>query len=103
MRAPNSMIHQFLALSGQVFPDLGAVASAETLRHIVGALLTFGLLTALLTLISCSAAWSIATAAGSWDGAAKAKRGLLVGLGGTAVLGAAIPLANWLLDLGSRL
>jgi hypothetical protein len=87
----------------RVFPDFGAVSGSGDLKHIVGALLTYGLLTAVLMLIVCAVAWSLASASGSWHGAARAKTGALVALGGAALTGGALAWANWLLDVGAHL
>lgn len=86
-----------------VGPDFGAVNAAGTLRSIVGALLTYGLITAVLMLVVCSATWALASHSGSWHTAQKAKTGLLVALGGATLLGCALAWANWLLDIGDHL
>lgn len=86
-----------------VGPDFGAVGGSGQLRKIVGALLTFGLLTAVLMVIICAATWAIASSSGSWQSASKAKTGLLVAIGGAAFSGGALAWANWLLDLGATL
>lgn len=90
-------------LASTVGPDFGAVGGSSELRRIVGALLTFGLLTAVLMLIVCCATWAIASANGSWQSASKAKIGLCVALGGAVFTGGALAWANWLLNLGSSL
>ena len=86
-----------------VGPDFGAVGGAAALRGIVGALLTYGLLTAVLMLIVCGASWAIASANGSWQAASRAKTGLAVALGGAALTGGALAWANWLLGVGASL
>jgi hypothetical protein len=86
-----------------VGPDLGAVGGSGEFRRIVGALLTFGLLTAVLMLVVCGTTWAIASANGSWPAASRAKTGLLVALGGAALTGGALAWANWLLDVGASL
>lgn len=90
-------------LLSHVGPDFGAVGGSGELRRIIGALLTFGLLTAVLSLICCATTWAIASANGSWQTASRAKTGLLVALGGAALTGGAIAWANWLLDVGATL
>ncbi|WP_231123826.1 DUF6112 family protein [Nocardioides sambongensis] len=84
-------------------PNLDAVYGSPELREIVGALLTFGLLIAVLMLIICASTWAVASAHGSWQTAARAKTGLIVALGGVVLLGGALIWANWLLDLGASL
>jgi hypothetical protein len=87
----------------RVFPDFGAVSGSSDLKHIVGALLTYGLLTAVLMVIVCAVAWAVASAYGSWHGATRAKTGLLVALGGAVLTGGALAWTNWLLDIGAQL
>ncbi len=86
-----------------VGPDFGAVGGSSQLRQIVGALLTYGLIVAVLMVVVCAATWGIASANGSWQAAGKAKVGLFVALGGAALAGAAIAWANWLIDVGASL
>lgn len=86
-----------------VGPDFGAVGGASELRHIVGALLTYALLIAVLMLIVCGAGWAIASATGSWQAASRAKTGLVVAVGGAVLAGGALAWANWLLGIGASL
>jgi len=86
-----------------VGPDFGAVSGSGNLKQVVGALLTYGLLTAVLMLIVCAVAWALASASGSWHCAARSKTGVLVALGGAALTGGALAWTNWLLDVGSAL
>lgn len=86
-----------------VRPDFGAVGGSSDLRAIVGALLTYGLIVAVLMVVVCAATWAIGSAQGSWQTAGKAKTGLFVALGGAVLTGAALTWTNWLLDLGARL
>lgn len=87
----------------QVRPDLGALAAADALREIVGALLTHGLLVSVAILIISGVAWAVASSAGSWQGASRAKVGVLVALGGAVLTGGALAWANWLIHIGLRL
>ena len=93
-------IHVLVAAVG---PDFGAVGGSSQLRQIVGSLLTFGLLTAVLMVIVCAASWAVASSSGSWHAASKAKSGLFVALGGAVLTGGALAWANWLLDVGATL
>jgi hypothetical protein len=86
-----------------VGPDFGAVGSSSELRKIVGALLTYGLITAVLVVVICAATWAISSSNGSWHTASKAKTGLFVALGGAALTGGALAWANWLLDVGASM
>lgn len=94
------MTSLFVAAVG---PDFGAVGGSSQLRAIIGALLTYALLTAVLMVIVCGATWAIGSASGSWQTASRAKTGLLVALGGTVLTGGALAWANWLLDIGASL
>jgi Family of unknown function (DUF6112) len=86
-----------------VGPDFGAVGGSSELRRIVGALLTYGLITAVLMVAICAATWAISSSSGSWHTASKAKVGLFVALAGAALTGGALAWANWLLDVGATL
>ena len=86
-----------------VGPDFGAVGASGELRKIVGALLTFGLLIAVLMVVVCAATWAIASSSGSWQAASKAKTGLFVAIGGAVLIGGGLAWANWLLGLGESL
>ncbi|MDI9629050.1 MAG: DUF6112 family protein [Acidobacteriota bacterium] len=70
---------------------------------IVGALLTYGLIVAVLMVVICVATGAIGSAQGSWQTASKAKSGLFVALGGAVLTGGAVAWANWLLDVGATL
>lgn len=86
-----------------VGPDFSAVGGANDLRTIVGALLTYGLIIAILMLVISAATWAVAANSGSWHTAQKAKLGCLVALGGATLTGAALAWADWLLDVGAHL
>lgn len=94
MKAPPHL----LLLSG---PDFGAVGRSDQLSVIVGALLTYGVIVAVLMIVICGSVWAFGSAHGSWQAASKAKTGLLVALGGAALAGGALAWANWLLDVGA--
>ena len=96
-------MRQFLNPHAEVGPDFGAVGGSGDLRAIVGALLTYGLIIAVLMLVVSAATWAIASSSGSWHTAQKAKLGCLVALGGATLAGAALTWANWLLDIGAHL
>ena len=91
------------AIAHRVGPDFGALGGSGTLRAMVGALLTYGLIISVLMVIVCAATWAIASSSGSWQSASKAKTGLFVAVGGAVLTGGALAWANWLLDLGATL
>lgn len=86
-----------------VFPDFGGVGGAADLRAIVGALLMFVLVIAVLMLIVCAIVWAIASRSGNYQAATKARTGLFVSLGAAALAGAGVAWVNFLLDVGTRL
>jgi hypothetical protein len=90
-------------LSTSVGPDFSAVGGSGDLRLIVSALLTYGLIVAVLMLIVSAAAWALASGSGSWHIAQKAKVGCFVALGGATLTGSALAWANWLLGIGAHL
>jgi hypothetical protein len=92
-----------LPLLPLVGPDFGAVGGASELRAIVGALLTYGLITAVLMVVVCAVTWAIGSANGSWQTVSKGKVGLCVALGGALLTGGALAWANWLLGVGATL
>ena len=86
-----------------VGPDFRATYGQGSLSQIVGALLTYGLILAVLMVIICAATWALASSSGSWHAAAKAKAGLFVALAGAVLIGGALAWANWLLGIGGSL
>ncbi|MEA5052116.1 MAG: DUF6112 family protein [Propionicimonas sp.] len=86
-----------------VFPDFGGVGGAAELRSIVGALLMFVLVTAVLMLIVCAIVWAVASAHGNHHAATRARTGLWVAVGAAALAGAGVAWLNFLLDVGTRL
>jgi hypothetical protein len=101
-RAPWSM-SELDFTSNAVGPDFGAVGGAGDIRAMVGALLTYGLIVAVLMLVVSATTWALASNSGSWHTAQKAKTGVLVALAGATLTGGALAWANWLLDLGAHL
>lgn len=86
-----------------VFPNFGGVGGAAELRSIVGALLMFVLVTAVLMLIVCAIVWAVASAHGNHHAATRARTGLWVAVGAAALAGAGVAWLNFLLDVGTRL
>lgn len=86
-----------------VFPDFGGVGGANDLSAVIGALLTFVLIIAVLMLIVCGVTWAIVTANGHHGAAAKARIGAWTALGAAILAGGAVAWMNWLISLGSIL
>ena len=86
-----------------IFPDFGAVGGAEELQSIVGALLTFVLIMAVLMMIISGVTWALASANGTFQTATRARTGLWVACGAAALAGGGVAWVNFLLDVGSTL
>ena len=86
-----------------VFPDFGAVGGASELKNIVGALLTFVLIIAVLVMIICGVTWALASAHGNYQTTTRARLGLWVACGAAALAGAGMAWVNFLLGIGSTL
>ncbi|OJU41512.1 MAG: hypothetical protein BGN97_10090 [Microbacterium sp. 69-10] len=86
-----------------VFPDFGAVNGSDQLSQVVGALLMFVLIIAVLMLIVCAITWAIASSHGNHHAAAKARTGLFVAVGAAALAGAGVAWVNFLLNVGDTL
>ena len=86
-----------------VFPDFGAVGGAADLRTIIGALMTFVLIAAVLMMIVSGVIWALAVANGHFQTAARARSGVWVACGAAVLAGAGVAWVNFLLDVGSTL
>lgn len=86
-----------------VFPDFEGMSGIADLRAVVGALLTFVLIIAVLMLIVCAIVWAIATANGNHTTATKARIGAWTALGATVLAGGGVAWMNWLINLGQQL
>ncbi|WP_131103650.1 DUF6112 family protein [Ornithinimicrobium sufpigmenti] len=86
-----------------VFPDFEGLEGIGDLREVIGALLTFVLISAVLMLIVCAIVWALATANGHHAAATKARIGAWTALGAAVLAGGGVAWLNWLLDVGSTL
>lgn len=86
-----------------VYPDLSGVGGQFTLVSIVGALLTFVLIVAVLMLIISGIVWAVSSSGGNAHTAQKGKVGVFVALGAAALAGAGVAWMNFLLNLGDTL
>jgi len=86
-----------------VFPDFGAVGGAGDLRAIVGALLMYVLVFAVLAILICAATWAIASTSGNYQSATRARAGLLVAVGAAALAGTGVAWMNFLIGVGQQL
>lgn len=87
-----------------VFPDFDGLAGIDDLREVVGALLMFALVIAVLMLIVSAIIWAVSSSTGNYAAAAaKGRVGVLVSLGGAVLAGAGVAWMNWLIGIGQQL
>lgn len=86
-----------------VFPDFEGLSGIGDLREVVGGLLTFVLVIAVLMLIVCAIIWGVSSANGNHAAAGKARTGVLVAVGAAALAGSGVAWMNWLIGIGEQL
>jgi len=86
-----------------IFPDFGAVGGAAELRSVVGAMMTFVLIIAVLMMIISGVTWALASANGHFQTATRARIGIWVSCGAAALTGAGVAWVNFLLGVGASL
>lgn len=86
-----------------VFPDFSGVGGANDLRSIIGALLMFVLIAAVLMLIISAIIWAIAASTGNYQTSTKARAGVFVAVAAAALAGAGVAWVNFLIGVGARL
>ena len=86
-----------------VFPGFDGLGGIGDLRAVIGALLTFVLIVAVLMLIVSAIVWAIAAANGNHAIASKGRTGVLVALGAAVLAGGGVAWMNWLIALGDQL
>ena len=77
-----------------VFPDFGGVGATGDLRTVIGALLMFVLIIAVLMLIVSAIIWAVSASSGNYSAAAKGRVGVLVALGAAVLAGGGVTTAN---------
>ena len=86
-----------------VFPDFDGLAGIGDLEQVIGALLMFVLIIAVLMLIVSAIVWAISSSTGNPHTATKARIGAWVALGTAALAGAGVAWVNFLLGVGETL
>lgn len=86
-----------------VFPDFDGLSGISDLQQVVGALLMFVLVIAVLMVIVSGAIWAIAASTGNYAAAAKGRVGVLIALGAAVLAGGGVAWMNWLIDVGQQL
>ncbi|BEH01851.1 hypothetical protein brsh051_11320 [Brooklawnia propionicigenes] len=86
-----------------VFPDFDGLSGIGDLQQVVGALLMFVLVIAVLMVIVSGAIRGIAASTGNYAAAAKGRVGVLIALGAAVLAGGGVAWMNWLIDVGRQL
>lgn len=87
----------------EVFPDFEGLGGIGDLESVIGALLMFVLVIAVLMLIVSGIIWAIASSTGNYHAAGKARTGVLVALGAAILAGGGVAWMNWLIGIGQQL
>jgi steroid 5-alpha reductase family enzyme len=86
-----------------VFPDFEGLGGIGDMEEVIGALLMFVLVIAVLMLIVSGIVWAIASSTGNYAAANKGRVGVLVALGAAILAGCGVAWMNWLIDIGNTL
>ncbi len=86
-----------------VFPNFDGLGGIGDLKQVIGALLMFVLIVAVLMLIVSAICWAVAASHGNYAAAAKGRIGVLVALGTAVLAGGGVAWINWLITLGRQL
>ena len=83
-----------------VFPDFDGLGGIGDLRAVVGALLTFVLIVAVLMLIVSAIVWAYGANSSNAHLAGRGKVGVLVSCGAAIICGASVALVNFFWGVG---
>lgn len=86
-----------------IFPDFGSLTGIDSLRDVVGALLTITLIAAVAALVVSGIVWAFGISTGNYQLASRGRTGVLVALGVTVLAGGGVALLNWLIGVGDQL
>lgn len=86
-----------------VFPDFSGLTGIDSLRDVVGALLTITLVAAVAALIASGVVWAFGASNGNYQLASRGRTGVLVALGVAVMAGGGVALLNWLIGVGQQL
>ncbi|MEU2200591.1 DUF6112 family protein [Isoptericola sp. NPDC019482] len=81
-------------------PNTTGLPGISALRGIVGAVMTIGLILAILALIVAAIVWAFGSNTSNPHLSGRGKTGVLVAVGAAAVCGAAVTLVNFFWDVG---
>ena len=83
-----------------VFPDFDGLGGIGDLRAVIGALLTFVLIVAVLMLIVSAIVWAYGANSSNPHLSGRGKLGVLISCGAAVICGAAVTLVNFFWDVG---
>ena len=86
-----------------VFPDFSGLTGIDSLKDVVGALLTIPLVAAVAALIVSGVVWTFGVSTGNYQLASRGRTGVLVALGVAVMAGGGVALLNWLISVGDQL
>ena len=92
-----------LVATENIYPDLSGVGGRSTLISIVGALLTFVLIVAVLMIIISGIVWAVSSSTGNAQAAPSATNTPTLPFCAAVLAGAAVAWMNFLLRLGDTL
>ncbi|QAY71672.1 hypothetical protein ET471_00875 [Xylanimonas protaetiae] len=81
-------------------PNTDGLPGIAALRTIVGAVMTVGLILAVLAVIAAAIVWALGSNTSNPHLAGRGKSGVLIAAGAAAICGAAVTLVNFFWDVG---
>jgi hypothetical protein len=96
--------HSATAAAGiDISPNTDGLPGIEALRTIVGAIMTVGLILAVLALIIAAIVWAMGANSSNPHLAGRGKIGVLVALGAAIICGASVALVNFFWNVGQSI
>ena len=86
-----------------ISPNSTGLPGIEALRTVVGAIMTVGLILAVLALILAAIVWAMGSNSSNPHLAGRGKIGVLVALGAAIICGASVTLVNFFWHLGQSI
>lgn len=91
-----------LPLNIDITPNDSGLPGIEQLRTIVGAVMTIGLILAVLALIVAAIVWGFGSNSSNPHLASRGKLGVLISCGAAIICGASVTLINFFWDVGQQ-
>ena len=90
-----------MVLAGiSIDPNTTGLPGIEQLRTIVGAVMTVGLILAVLAVVVAAVVWAFGSQTSNPHLAGRGKSGVLIAAGAAAICGASVTLVNFFWDVG---